>query len=153
MSVERCYLYRFFDADDRLLYVGITRDIHARMAAHRRTAHWWNEISHAQWQVVVSRAEAMSREAFAIAGEGPLHNAMRPTLKVTSHVSREQLRLVAEVERLRRDAGAALIERVTLEARALKAERELESALAVIELQKDLASYRGSGSPEIGGAV
>lgn len=34
-------LYRFYDADQRLLYVGISRHMEVRWSAHRNTAKWW----------------------------------------------------------------------------------------------------------------
>lgn len=70
-----CALYRHFDADGTLLYVGVTRDLTARMAEHQRNSFWWAsvETTNIEW-VEVSRALAI--EASAIASDRPIHNDM-----------------------------------------------------------------------------
>jgi len=37
-------LYRHFDGDGVLLYVGITRKIGWRLLAHERNAGWWRDV-------------------------------------------------------------------------------------------------------------
>jgi hypothetical protein len=36
-------LYRFYDAQHRLLYTGISRCMQLRWSAHRNTAKWWSQ--------------------------------------------------------------------------------------------------------------
>jgi hypothetical protein len=67
-------VYRYFDKDDRLLYVGITSHGELRAAQHARIAEWWCQISHARYVHHPSRADAIAEEARAIATEGPLFN-------------------------------------------------------------------------------
>lgn len=121
--VERCYLYRFFDAEDRLLYVGITRDVGSRFGAHRRQAGWWSEAVRCDYRALPDRPAAEAAEALAIATERPLHNASRPTpesvagwrRRATSEEAAGQLRVVAEIERLHRLSGEQHVRLVRLE--------------------------------------
>lgn len=105
--IERCYLYRFFDAGGRLLYVGIARDLGSRFAAHRRRGEWWSCVVSGTIETYPSRAEAELAEALAIHSEHPLHNVSRPTEEKVGRLQEETAatpdaaRLVAEVERLR----------------------------------------------------
>lgn len=76
MQERTWYLYRWFDDDDVLLYLGITVNPRAREAHHRGYA-WW-----AQWAARVevspvgyaSEAEARAAEVAAIAEERPVFN-------------------------------------------------------------------------------
>lgn len=105
---ERCYLYRFFDADGRLLYVGIARDLGLRLAAHHRRAEWWSCVASGTIETHPSRPAAEFAEAIAIHSEHPMHNASRPTEEKivrlqerAAGASLDVTQLVAEVERLR----------------------------------------------------
>lgn len=66
-------LYRFFDADGRLLYVGITHRLNERLSAHKRQKPW-EHISKIALEHYESREEAMKAEAHAIKNEGPKWN-------------------------------------------------------------------------------
>lgn len=66
-------VYRFFDADDRLLYVGITDDPKGRWKAHAKR-EWWHQVARHAITWHDTRADALAAEAAAIASEGPLHN-------------------------------------------------------------------------------
>lgn len=112
----RCYLYRFFDADGRLLYVGIARDLGARFSDHRRRSAWWADAVRGTTTVYPSRDDAGLAEAIAIVGERPMHNTARPTeARVEKLAQRTELhahdvpQLVAEIERLRELVGAQTI--------------------------------------------
>jgi hypothetical protein len=76
-------VYRFFDADSRLLYVGITCNPKMRFRDHQRLSHWWP----AQQSVTVdwkdTRGEALAEEAAAILAEDPLHNVIGATTPPT----------------------------------------------------------------------
>jgi len=107
--IERGCLYRFFDVEDVLLYVGITRDLSARFASHRRRAAWWLDAVRIEVAFYESMAAAEAAEAVAIITERPLHNAAQPTparvctLHERAGVSADSgvLRATAEAERLR----------------------------------------------------
>lgn len=71
---ERVMLYRFFDFDGLLLYVGITDNPQVRWAAHARSSKWWPQVGvvHTEW--LANRSEAEAAEMAAIHHEGPVHN-------------------------------------------------------------------------------
>jgi excinuclease UvrABC nuclease subunit len=72
-----CQLYRHFDADGRLLYVGISLSAVWRLARHRHDAHWFHQIATVTIQTLPSRGAALVAEARAIEEEKPLHNLYR----------------------------------------------------------------------------
>ena len=70
-------LYRYFDSDGHLLYVGITGDNTKRQSQHRRNAFWFGEIASATFEHLPTRQEALEAEAKAIKNENPKHNISR----------------------------------------------------------------------------
>lgn len=83
-TCERCALrdafparpvvYRFFDANDRLLYIGSTGDLGQRAYAHRCRSTWWPKQVRVEIQDFSSLNAARAAEAEAIAAERPAHN-------------------------------------------------------------------------------
>lgn len=71
-------LYRFYDASDVLLYVGITQQWEIRMASHRRGAPWWDLAERLTFAVYPDRQAAQDAERAAIKGESPVYNIHRP---------------------------------------------------------------------------
>jgi hypothetical protein len=71
-------LYRFFDANDQLLYVGISLSAVTRMAQHRGTQPWWHEVATVKVQQLGARTrqEAQAIERAAIHAEQPRHNVI-----------------------------------------------------------------------------
>lgn len=67
-------LYRWFDAEGRLLYVGISVSAAERAAQHRAHKSWWAEVANMTVEHFSCRAEAQERERLAITGEKPTHN-------------------------------------------------------------------------------
>ncbi|SES04203.1 GIY-YIG nuclease family protein [Streptomyces qinglanensis] len=67
-------LYRFYDGDDALLYVGITHNVEQRFAAHAVKAPWWHEAARQTVEWYDSRAAALAAELHAIRAERPRHN-------------------------------------------------------------------------------
>lgn len=69
-------LYRLFDADGDLLYVGATKKLQARMAAHRRSQTWWEDVDEAATRVEwhASPQDAAAAEQAAIREERPAWN-------------------------------------------------------------------------------
>ena len=66
-------LYRFFDANDRLLYVGITHNPSRRFEKHR-ARDWWRDVATIRLQVYPTRAAVQAAERRAVANEHPRHN-------------------------------------------------------------------------------
>lgn len=71
---ERTALYRFFDAEDVLLYVGITNHVGRRWDDHIRKRPWWNDIERQTVNWFPSRSAAEEAEKLAIQTEDPLYN-------------------------------------------------------------------------------
>lgn len=72
-------LYRHFDREGRLLYVGITNNPPARLANHRKNPEnpWWEALAEGGWttyQRFASREELRAAERTAIKKERPLWN-------------------------------------------------------------------------------
>jgi hypothetical protein len=67
-------LYRHFDANGCLLYVGISLNTVKRLAEHRQDSRWFNQIARVEIEHFPSRKQAMMAEQVAILTEGPLHN-------------------------------------------------------------------------------
>lgn len=72
---ERTALYRLFDADDRLLYVGITGNPKRRWQQHALYSdEWWPQVASKTVAWLDSRSEAEAAEKRVIQTEGPLYN-------------------------------------------------------------------------------
>lgn len=67
-------LYRFFAADDRLLYVGITCNPGKRLERHSGEKTWWAEVVRVEMEQHPSREALRSAERLAIGEELPLYN-------------------------------------------------------------------------------
>ncbi len=68
------YLYRHFDKQNRLLYVGITSHIDTRTSTHRAKSPWGPEIARTLVETFDTRIRAAIAELQAIEAEKPLHN-------------------------------------------------------------------------------
>jgi predicted GIY-YIG superfamily endonuclease len=66
-------LYRCYDADDRLLYVGITSNLERRMQDHRQRRGWTNSMVRLE-TVVMPAEEARVEERIIVQTEAPLYN-------------------------------------------------------------------------------
>lgn len=72
-------LYRFFDADDRLLYVGISSSAGHRFAQHGRGQDrkpWWPDVATIKIEHYADRRSVEEAEARAIANEQPAYNVI-----------------------------------------------------------------------------
>jgi predicted GIY-YIG superfamily endonuclease len=74
---RRHTLYRFFDPEGRLLYIGRTNDAASRMNAHRGDKSWWDESGHVALEHFATAPELAAAERRAIIAEKPLHNKVR----------------------------------------------------------------------------
>lgn len=68
---DRTELYRHFDADGKLLYVGISLSAVARLSAHRHASHWFDRITSVTIQRFDTRQDALKAEYRAIQDEKP----------------------------------------------------------------------------------
>lgn len=67
-------LYRYFDAEHRLLYVGISFSALNRAIQHKSSAKWWSEQRTMTRETHPTRSAAEEAERRAIATEKPIHN-------------------------------------------------------------------------------
>ncbi|MGW6941370.1 GIY-YIG nuclease family protein [Streptomyces xanthophaeus] len=72
---DRVALYRLFDEEGRLLYVGVTSNPAKRWSFHERKKTWWPLVRIREIEWCLSRTEALTKEAQEIATKRPLHNA------------------------------------------------------------------------------
>lgn len=70
----RVALYRLFNAENVLLYVGITDNLRIRMSRHAAEQDWWPEVTRRTVALYDDRESADRAETLAIAAEKPLHN-------------------------------------------------------------------------------
>lgn len=75
-------LYRYFDSEGRLLYVGITGNQLKRQSQHRRSSLWFDQIASAKFEHFQSREEAEVAEVRAIQDEKPTFNQQHTKWKL-----------------------------------------------------------------------
>lgn len=122
-QARRTALYRFFDASDVLLYVGISVNPKVRDYHHARQSAWWPKAARKEICWYDTWPEADAAETAAIAIERPLYNIAgatgpvvrlktpRPGRREMSPVIKARLRDAAEVcRRARSELLAAILE-------------------------------------------
>lgn len=67
-------IYRLWNAEDALIYIGIAKNPAARFAKHAERSHWWPEVASIQIDWAPTRDEALSIEREAIRAEKPRYN-------------------------------------------------------------------------------
>lgn len=79
-------LYRFYDAHDRLLYIGISLNAAARASQHKKDKSWWHEVRRMDITPlgVINRYDAEQVERAAIQDEQPVHNVIHNTIRNTT---------------------------------------------------------------------
>lgn len=68
------YVYRLYDLEDRLLYIGATYSVKLRMEHHRYQTPWFSEVARVEAETFPTRRDAFTAEARAIYAESPLYN-------------------------------------------------------------------------------
>jgi excinuclease UvrABC nuclease subunit len=79
-------LYRMFDADDRLLYVGITCNKQQRWDGHRQNSRWWPLVARKELATYPDRSTALTAERTAILSEQPIYNVSGNPAQPRAHV-------------------------------------------------------------------
>lgn len=67
-------VYRMYDSDGELLYVGMTMDLAERTRKHKAAAPWWKFVARVDVEHFDSRERAAAAERAAIDGEAPMYN-------------------------------------------------------------------------------
>lgn len=110
-----CAVYRLYDADGRLLYVGISDAPEVRWKDHERLTDWWHLVvtKDVQWCDNRRLAEAVERKA--IETEDPIHNSRHaPSRPGAERASQRALlddaaRLAVEFRRVERAMWLAIL--------------------------------------------
>lgn len=126
---RRTALYRLFDSEGRLLYVGITFNPRNRWAGHSATKSWWKQVVRREVEWHETRRAAESAEATAILAERPLYNvagAEEPPLPTAPKVRRVRPAVLDETDR---ELVAAAAERRKSKAVLDEADAELRALL------------------------
>jgi hypothetical protein len=71
---RRTALYRLFNSEGRLLYVGIAFNPRARWLGHSSTKSWWEQVDRREVEWHETRSAALGAEAEVIVNERPLYN-------------------------------------------------------------------------------
>lgn len=72
----RATVYRCYDAEKQLLYVGCSGDADERLQAHRTTKLWWPDVHSTTFEHYETRQEGEAAELAAIQTESPLYNVI-----------------------------------------------------------------------------
>lgn len=83
---QPCYVYRMFDANGALLYIGMSNDFAYRLWQHMSEKPWAHEIAKQTVTRYASRQEAEDAEAAAIAAEAPRYNKTYNKRPVVEHI-------------------------------------------------------------------
>lgn len=91
MSDRPHILYRFYDADDELLYIGITNNPQNRFNSHRTDKSWFKKVIRSTMQHFPTREALAFAEIHAIQSERPKYNinhsiSTPPTIQAKSRV-------------------------------------------------------------------
>jgi hypothetical protein len=68
-------VYRCFDGDGRLIYLGSTGRLDRRIVAHRTQSRWWWRVESCTFEVLPNELAARAAERRAIEAERPLYNS------------------------------------------------------------------------------
>lgn len=69
-------LYRMYDADGALLYVGASTNLGSRLLAHGKTKPWWCDVASIKIERFQDRIEMLDAESNAIYNENPRYNIL-----------------------------------------------------------------------------
>lgn len=118
--IRKTYLYRYFNADSVLLYVGITRSISKRHSAHEQHSLWFTEHTKMTVEVFPSQHEAAIAEIRAIANEKPKYNVhiggggvrsanAFDTVIISVRLSHEEATIFDKIVKLRSSSRTAML--------------------------------------------
>lgn len=79
ITTKETSVYRHYDSDNILLYIGISQDFLSRTFMHKRSAHWWRQIATIKVEHFSAREDAEIAEKLAIIKERPIFNTTYST--------------------------------------------------------------------------
>jgi hypothetical protein len=102
--MPKCALYRHFDKNGALLYVGISISPTNRNKNHSSNADWFQQVVRIDIEWCASKEAALWAEDVAIRQENPRHNISRGNKKGPAsrdpEVQKKRLQVIAEIEGL-----------------------------------------------------
>lgn len=69
-------VYRCYDADDELIYIGSSINLRQRIYTHRSSTRWWGEVARVEAEPHPSEGACRIAEGRAIATESPYYNTV-----------------------------------------------------------------------------
>jgi len=100
-TVTPTKLYRHFDKDGVLLYVGISTNVVLRLSQHSKYSHWFDEITNVTIETYPSRDDALDAETKAIQTENPKYNiakSKKPYERWSINIEEAMLRSRAKLD-------------------------------------------------------
>ncbi|MFB7548563.1 GntR family transcriptional regulator [Streptomyces sp. NPDC056154] len=88
---ERTALYRLYNREGHLLYVGVAAIPERRWAQHQETKEWWPKVERKAVEWFDSREEALDAETRAIQAEKPCHNHQNKPSAIFSQIKPQRL--------------------------------------------------------------
>lgn len=73
---RQTWLYRMFNDDGELLYIGITKNRYQRWRDHEKSKPWISEATTWKWEVIDPQADPLEVEKRAIKSERPRYNVI-----------------------------------------------------------------------------
>lgn len=92
-------LYRYFDIDGNLLYIGISVNFMVRASQHKSSSRWFDRISYVNVTHFPNRELAIRAERLAISNEMPIYNKQRAQFPKSSDGDYIYIRLDKKTKR------------------------------------------------------
>jgi len=80
-------LYRMYNADNVLLYVGVSKNALARMDQHEAAKPWFTEVALVKFEHHANRESVLEAERLAILTEQPRHNQQHSGNTIDNHLT------------------------------------------------------------------
>ena len=90
--MSKTQLYRWFDKDDNLLYVGISYSAMVRASQHKDASHWYDAAVKSTIENFNCRDDAIKAERLAIITEKPKYNVTYANAKTQDQKLREGIK-------------------------------------------------------------
>lgn len=101
------HIYRLFNEDGELLYIGRSRNVDRRCTEHKLDKGWWDQVKTITLELVDEHSDPHQCEREAIIAERPLYNHF-PAFRTRPTATELASSLSHYTEQERRDAGKKL---------------------------------------------
>jgi predicted GIY-YIG superfamily endonuclease len=140
-EAERTAIYRMYDEDGALLYIGVSRDFGHRWTQHARKQPWYDLVDRQTVEWRASRHEALTAETAAIKVERPKFNVVHSPLRESAPPVRRPPPPQADAEQ---DVERDEQERRLIEERAAEQRRVLKALGPNASMQEAAAAIAAS---------